>query len=134
MARSATVGIPNGRNFPLAFGMYTRRAGVARHGWYRSTFATSLLRPAGVFTTNLSTPGVSLPPLSCVTRRTLIRAFAMLRNINFCSDLTFFKSPVLDALKMRCRKLRTVPSACRQSTDCHKHCFSVTFARLALCI
>ena len=73
--RSVTVGMPSGRCLPLDFGMYTRRTGFDRQGWKVARQSTSRPRAAGVFTTTLSTPGVPLPALTCVTRLTLMRTF-----------------------------------------------------------
>ena len=44
-------------------------------------------------TTRPSTPAVLRPALISVTRRTLNRAFARERSINFCRLRTFFRSP-----------------------------------------
>ena len=51
-----------------------------------------------------------------VTRRTLHRAFARERSINFCRLRTFFRSPACVAVKIRCHSRRTSSSTARQST------------------
>jgi hypothetical protein len=61
MQYDRTIGMPRGRLLPLAFGMYTRRAGLARQGWQVDNWSTNFPRAAGVLTTSLSTPGVYLP-------------------------------------------------------------------------
>jgi hypothetical protein len=70
--------------------------------------AASTMRP--------STPAVLRPALSSVTRRTLNNALARERSISFCRLRTFFRSPALLAVKIRCRSRRTSSSTCRQST------------------
>ena len=67
--------VPSGRCLPLDFGMYTRRTGFAFQGWKVAKSSTSRPRAWGVFTTSLSTPGVFLPALTCVTLLTLTRMF-----------------------------------------------------------
>jgi hypothetical protein len=73
---------------------------------------------SGVSTTSPSTPAVRRPALRSVTRRTLISVFARDRSINFCRLRTFFRSPAFDAVKIRCRSLRTSSSTRRQSMAC----------------
>ena len=63
-----------------------------------------------------STPAVLRPALTSVTRRTLSSAFARERSISFCRLRTFFRSPALLAVKIRCRSRRTSSSTRRQST------------------
>src|SRR5262247_2054742 len=104
-----------------------RRGDFDCHGCYSIICCASLVRSAGVFTTSLSTPGVFLPSLICDTRRTLVRAFALLLSISFCRDLTFLRFPSLVALKIRCRKLRIDVSACRQLTQFQSTDSEVTF-------
>ena len=73
---------------------------------------------SGVSTTSPSTPAVRRPALRSVTRRTLSSVLARDRSINFCRLRTFCRSPVLDAVKIRCRNRRTSSSTRRQSTAC----------------
>jgi hypothetical protein len=117
--RSAITGIPSGRCFPLAFGIYTRRTGRAVHGlaWCCTRSARSD-RACGVSTTSPSTPAVRRPAFSSVTRRTLTSVFDRDRSISFCKLRTFLRSPACDAVKIRCRSRRTFSSAARQSTAC----------------
>jgi hypothetical protein len=63
-----------------------------------------------------STPAVLRPALTSVTRCTLNNAFARERSISFCRLRTFFRSPALLAVKIRCRNRRTSSPARRQST------------------
>jgi hypothetical protein len=63
-----------------------------------------------------SMPAVFRPALISATRRTLSKAFARDRNINLCKLRTLFRSPSLDAVKIRCRKRRTSSSTRSQST------------------
>src|ERR1019366_3258561 len=51
------------------------------------------------------------------TRRTLKSALARDRSISFCRLRTLFRSPALDAVKMRCRRRRTSASTRCQSID-----------------
>ncbi len=67
-------------------------------------------------TTRPSTPAVLRPALTSVTRRTLTSALEREQSISFCRLRTFFRSPALLAVKIRCRNRRTLSSACRQST------------------
>ena len=69
--RSVIVGIPSGRSLPLAFGMYTRLAGLALPGLVGGQMFHQFPLAAGVLTTSLSTPAVFLPAFTCVTLRTL---------------------------------------------------------------
>src|SRR5215831_2800288 len=67
-------------------------------------------------TTLPSTPAVLRPALTSVTRRTLTNAFAREPSISFCRLRTFFRSPALLAVKIRCRSRRTSSSTARQPT------------------
>ena len=95
--------------------MYTRRTGLARQGWKVARWSTNWPRAAGVFTTTLSTPGVFLPALTCVTLRTDMRMLEWLRSMSFWSERTLRRSFACVARKMRCLRLRTIRSASRQS-------------------
>jgi len=65
-----------------------------------------------------SMPAVLRPALRSVTRRTLKRALARARNINFCKLRTLLRSaPACDAVKMRWRRRRTWSSTWCQSID-----------------
>ena len=84
-----------------------------------------------------STPAVLRPALSSVTRRTLNNALARERSISFCRLRTFFRSPALLAVKIRCRSRRTSSSTCRQSTASQSRTassgpFTVTASNLSL--
>ena len=98
------------------FGMYTLRTGLARQGWKVASRSTSSPRAAGVFTSTLSTPGVFLPALTCVTLRTLMRMLDRLRSMSFWSERTLRWSFARAARKMRCLRLVTIRLASRQST------------------
>jgi hypothetical protein len=63
-----------------------------------------------------SIPAVLRPALICATRRTLTSVLERDRSISFCRFLTLARSPACDAVKIRCRKRRTLPSAESQST------------------
>src|SRR5215831_18045330 len=97
--------------------MNTRLTGLGLHAaaprWSQVVISTFSQPPS---TTLPSTPAVLRPALTSVTRRTLNRAFARERSISFCRLRTFFRSPALLAVKIRCRSRRTSPSTCRQST------------------
>ena len=84
------TGMPSGRRFPLAFGMYTRLTGRGcQEEMVRCTrTATSILR-AGVNAISPSTPAVMRPALRWVTWRTLISVFDQDRSIIFCRDRTW---------------------------------------------
>ena len=117
MAYDVTVGIPNGRRLRLpGLGMYTRLTGMALNGSVPVHPVGQLLLASGVSATSPSTPAVRRPALRSVTRRTLTSVFACDRNINFCRRRTRFRSPALDAVKIRCRNRRTSSSTRRQST------------------
>jgi hypothetical protein len=101
-----------GRCFPFALGTYTRLTGLGVHD--RDRFWAQLAHSAfgwEPITTLPSTPAVRRPALSSVTRRTLSSALARERSINLWRLRTFFRSPALDAAKMRCRSRRTSSSA-----------------------
>ncbi len=113
---AVAVGIPSGRCFPLAFGMYTRRTGK---GWkdlaVRCTSTARSIRAREVKATCPSTPAVERPAFRCVTCRTLMSVFDQLRSIIFCRFLTMARSPAFDALKILPRNRRTLSSWVRQS-------------------
>jgi len=112
--RSRSTGIPSGRCFPPAFGMYTRLTGRACHGAVRRWISTANEALAGeVNATCPSMPAVLRPALRCVTRRTLTSVFDRLRSISFCRLRTRFRSPSCDALKIRRRSRRTSSSTGR---------------------
>src|SRR6266487_6320789 len=97
--------------------MNTRRTGIGVHEpWWCCTQSARLALSWGVSATCPSTPAVRRPALTSVTRRTLSSVFARDRSINFCRLRTFFRSPALDAVKIRCRSRRTSSSTARQST------------------
>ena len=66
--------------------------------------------------TSPSIPAVLRPALSSVTRRTLTSVLARDRSINFCKLRTFFRSPALLAVKIRCLKRCTSRSTARHET------------------
>ena len=66
--------------------------------------------------TSPSMPAVLRPALSSVTRRTLTSVLARDRSINFCKLRTFFRSPALLAVKIRCLKRCTSRSTARHET------------------
>jgi hypothetical protein len=102
------TGMPSGRCFPLAFGMYTRLTGRGCQEemvWCTRT-ATSILR-AGVSAISSSTPAVVRPALRCVAWRTLSSVFDQDRSIIFCSDRTLAQSCSCVALKILRRSRRT---------------------------
>ena len=111
------TGIPSGRCFPLALGIYTRLTGRAAHGSARrcAQSARSALA-SGVSATSPSMPAVMRPALSSVTRRTLTSVFDRDRSISFCRLRTRLRSPACDAVKTRCRSRRTFSSAESQLT------------------
>ena len=114
--RSTITGIPSARR-PLALGMNTRRTGIGVHEpWWCCTQSARLALSSGVSATCPSTPAVRRPALTSVTRRTPARVFARDRSINFWRLRTLFRSPALDAVKIRCRSRRTSSSTARQST------------------
>ncbi len=91
--RSRSTGIPSGRCFPPAFGMYTRLTGRACHGAVRRWISPANEALAGeVNATCPSMPAVLRPALRCVTRRTLTSVFDRLRSISFCRLRTRFRS------------------------------------------
>ena len=103
------TGIPNGRCFPLAFGMCTRRTGSGfqeRSVWCTATAISALVCDDSA--TCPSTPAVRRPALRWVTCRTLISVFDQDRNIIFCSDRTFAQSCSRVALKILRRSLPTL--------------------------
>jgi hypothetical protein len=116
-ALSAITGIPSPRRFPPALGMKTRLTGQGLHAaapcWSQEAISIFSLAPGTILP---STPAVLRPALTSVTRRTLNNAFARERSISFCRLRTFFRSPALLAVKIRCRSRRTSSPACRQST------------------
>ena len=74
---AASVGIPSGRCFPPAFGIYTRLTGLGVHDRERSCAQLShSALPWDNSTVLPSMPAVLRPALSSVTRRTLISALA----------------------------------------------------------
>ncbi len=101
------------------FGMYTRLTGRAVHGSARRwTQATNSALSSGRSTTSPSTPAVLRPAFRSVTRRTLRSVLARERSISFCRLRTRLRSPACDAVKIGCRRRRTVRSAAPQSTAC----------------
>ena len=97
--------------------MYTRLSGWALNGSEECcTLSANAILASGVSTTSPSTPAVKRPALRSVTRRTLKNVFARERSINFCRLRTLGRSPACDAVKIRCRKRRTLASQARQST------------------
>ena len=97
--------------------MKTRLTGQGPHAaapcWSQEAISAFSLSPSTILP---STPAVLRPALTSVTRRTLNNAFARERSISFCRLRTFFGSPALLAVKIRCRSRRTSSPACRQST------------------
>src|SRR6266566_3259905 len=97
--------------------MNTRLTGRGLHAaaprWSQAAIS-AFSQPAS--TTLPSTPAVLRPALTSVTRRTLTSAPERDRSISFCRLRTFFRSPALLAVKIRCRSRRTLSSAWRQST------------------
>jgi hypothetical protein len=79
-------------------------------------FGQSGLAGAVTMTTS-SMPAVLRPAVRSVTRRTLTRALARDRSINFCKWRTFFRSRACDAVKMRWCRRRTWSSTSGQLTD-----------------
>ena len=78
-------------------------------------------RPSSPWPPGSAPPRRQCPPSSgqrCarVTRRTLTSVLARERSINFCRLRTLFRSPACDAVKIRCRRRRTLCSQARQST------------------
>src|SRR5262249_50579314 len=69
----------------------------------------------GVLTRSLSTPGVFLPALTCVTLLTDMRMLEWQRSMSFWSERTLRRSFACVARKMRPLRLRTMRSALRQS-------------------
>ena len=116
-ALSAITGMPSPRRFPPALGMKTRLTGLGLHAaapcWSQAAISAFSRPPSTILP---STPAVLRPALTSVTRRTLSSAFARERSISFCRLRTFFRSPALLAVKIRCRSRRTSSSARRQST------------------
>lgn len=115
--RSAITGIPSGRCLPPAFGMNTRRTGIAVQDerrcctqWASSAFSCGHKAVAP------STPAVLRPVFCSATRRTATRALLRQRSINRCRLWTRLRSPSRDAVKIRCRSRRTSFSARSQST------------------
>ena len=101
----------------LSLGMNTRLTGRGVHAaapCCSQAAIPAFSQPAS--TTRPSTPAVLRPALTSVTRRTLTSAFERERSISFCRLRTFFRSPALLAVKIRCRSRRTLSSAWRQST------------------
>ena len=68
-----TVGMPSGRSLPLDFRNVHPPHGLRPPGLVGGQMVHQPPLAAGVFTTSLSTPGVSLPALTCVTLLTLMR-------------------------------------------------------------
>lgn len=86
MALSFIVGIPSGRSFPLAFGIYIRLNGLGLYPLrLRWNMASHLL--SGVLHSFLSTPGVLRPGFS-VTRFTARVLAENERTNKRCRDLT----------------------------------------------
>src|SRR5450631_1936830 len=116
-ALSAITGIPSPRRFPPALGMKTRLTGQGLHAaapcWSQAAISIFSLSPSTILP---STPAVLRPALTSVTRRTLNSAFARERSISFCRLRTFFRSPALLAVKIRCRSRRTSSSTARHCT------------------
>ncbi len=116
-ALSAITGIPSPRRFPPDFGMKTRLTGLGLHAaapcWSQEAISIFSLPPSTILP---STPAVLRPALTSVTRRTLNNAFARERSISFCRLRTFFRSPALLAVKIRCRSRRTSSSTARHRT------------------
>ena len=107
----AITGIPSGRRFPVlpCFGIYTRLTGQALNGSVLCcTRRPGQSWPSGSAPPRPSTPAVLRPALRSVTRRTLKSVLARERSINFCRLRTRFRSPACDAVKIRCRKHRTL--------------------------
>ena len=116
--RSAITGIPSGRCFPFAFGMYTRLTGRGCHGAapvlhpvgqlglrLRRVSATSPVDP-GRLAASVDAPSPAARSPACCARE---------RSINFCRLRTRLRSPACDAVKIRCRSRRTSSSTGRQS-------------------
>src|SRR6266566_3972783 len=78
-------------------------------------------------TTRPSTPAVLRPALTSVTRRTLTSALEREQSISFCRLRTFFRSPALLAVKIRCRN-----STASQSKTSSSGPFTVVVSNLSL--
>ena len=112
-----STGIPSGRCFPLAFGMYTRRTGNgSQDERERCTRTATSARSGDDKATSPSTPAVRRPALRWVTCRTLTSVFDQELSIIFCSDRTVAQSCSRVALKILRRSRATFSSWARQST------------------
>src|SRR5512139_4017546 len=117
MALSFIVGIPSGRFFPFAFGMYTRFMGWGLYPLCLSDIMAWDL-DLGVDHVSPSTPGVLLPWFSV----TLLTAIALQLNewVSRCwSAFTFPHLPSLVAFTIRACSLLTFPCTLTQSIWCH---------------
>jgi len=91
--------------------------GVHYSCWQVASWSTKSPRAAGVLTSTLSTPGVFLPALTCVTLLTLMRMLDRLRSMSFLSERTRRWSFARAARQIRCLKLVTLRLALRQAAE-----------------
>jgi hypothetical protein len=114
------TGMPSGRCFPLALGIYTRRTGRGCQDAMDWCTRTAIAIRAGLSNaTSPSTPAVMRPALRWVTCRTLTSVFDHDRSIIFCRLLTLGQSPSRAAVKILCRSRATFCSWACQSPASH---------------
>ena len=112
--------MPSGRCFPLALGIYTRRAGKGSHDDVVRSVSRAIAILAGPSrATTLSTPAVRRPALRWVTRRALTRTLDHDLSMSFWRFLAFARSPFLAAAKILCRSRATLRSRAPQSVRSH---------------
>jgi hypothetical protein len=110
-----STGIPSGRCFPFALGMYTRRTGRGfqdRADWCACTASAILDEPSSA--TTRSVPAVRRPALRWATCRTLTSVFDHDRSISSCRFLALGQSPSRTAVKILRRSRATFCSWTRQ--------------------
>lgn len=112
------VGMPRGRNFPLALGIKTLRNG---RGLYprRFNLPTASHRLSGVSHSSRSTPAVRAPWF-CVTRRTAYNFADNVRVNILCRAFTLRQSLSRVAFAIRICIPLTFRSTRRQSTSCQR--------------
>ena len=115
-----STGIPSGRCFPFALGIYTRRTGRGRQDRAERCTRTASAILAGLSSaTTRSVPAVRRPALRWATCRTLTSVLLHDRSIIFCRFLTFGQSPSRDAVKILRRSRATFCSRAVQLTASH---------------